>query len=162
MTPSSADPTLFMQDGNRLVRIRLSEFADRLGLPPDQVLRLLRGGQTVDSIAATPREGGWGEGARYERQNDRKDIYQTFRYRAATENEAGTGLAHELAAALQDEANLAAFVALTRRYPHWLLMEALRRTLAIPDERIRKSRGALFTAIVRILAREHDQGTSPT
>ncbi len=62
--------------------------------------------------------------------------------------------ARELAIQLDDVANVAAIEQLVRMHARDTIDEALGRTLAIPSERIRKSRGAAFTAIVRILAEE--------
>lgn len=61
-------------------------------------------------------------------------------------------LAESLAIALDDPGSIGGYLKLTRVYPAALLREALRRTLFIPGSRIRTSRGACFTAIVRKLA----------
>lgn len=60
----------------------------------------------------------------------------------------------EITALLGAEANPLAIEKLVREHPRSLLLEALRRTQAIAPERIRQSRAALFTGIVRRLARE--------
>lgn len=69
-------------------------------------------------------------------------------------------LAHRLATALDDTENFAAILKLVRTYPEPLLDDALRRTLAVPADRIRGTRGAIFTGIVRRLA--SGDGARPT
>ena len=61
--------------------------------------------------------------------------------------------AREIAVLLDDPHSVAGIEALMRQHPGPLLDEALRRTLALAPEKIRKSRGACFTGIVRTLAR---------
>ena len=60
-----------------------------------------------------------------------------------------------LATQLGDERNLAAIRRLVARYPRDVLGQALRLTLEVPPERVRSSRGAIFTGIVRKLAAEN-------
>lgn len=68
-------------------------------------------------------------------------------------------LATEIATVLDDEDNVGAIRKLIGLHPEPLVRDALTRTLAIPADRIRGSRGAIFTGIVRKLARER---TTPT
>ena len=62
--------------------------------------------------------------------------------------------AKEIAALLGADTNALAIEKLAREHARPLLLEALRRTKAIAPERIRTSRAAVFTGIVRRLARE--------
>lgn len=66
-----------------------------------------------------------------------------------------------LATQLGDERNLAAIRRLVNRYPRDVLGKALRLTLEVPPERVRSSRGAIFTGIVRKLAAENAGPTIP-
>lgn len=88
-------------------------------------------------------------------EESERERSQTFRRGGAREGE----LAMEIATALDDAKNVGAIRKLVRRHPEPLLRDALTRTLAIPSERIRGSRGAVFTGIVRKLACEL---TTPT
>lgn len=98
-----------------------------------------------------PGEGGKGGGERSETSDqDPKERLERKRSCPPSERE----LASRFATALDDTENFAAVLKLVRTYPEHLLEEALRRTLAIPLERVRGTRGALFTGIVRRLARD--------
>ncbi|MCZ7682441.1 MAG: hypothetical protein M5U28_28080 [Sandaracinaceae bacterium] len=69
----------------------------------------------------------------------------------------GKGIAEtvkEIAALLGADTNALAIEKLAHEHPRPLLLEALRRTKAIAPERIRTSPAAVFTGIVRRLARE--------
>lgn len=57
--------------------------------------------------------------------------------------------AHDLQAALGDDANLTALASTVRDVPVPIVREALAQALAVPSTRLRASRAALFTAIVR-------------
>jgi hypothetical protein len=84
-----------------------------------------------------------------------KNIYESERIVAFGDNSkehGSTDFAMILAVALDDIGSLGGFRKLLREYPLPLLQEALRRTNRIPPEKIAKSRGALFTGIVRKLA----------
>jgi len=70
-----------------------------------------------------------------------------------------TTFARMIASDLGDEENIGAIRKLVATYPRPLLEQALRRTLAVPADRIRSSRGAIFTGIVRKLAAEPHQPT---
>jgi len=103
-------------------------------------------------------EGGKGGG---ERERSRTFFEQDRKERSERERHVPTderALAHRFATALDDTENFAAVLTLVRLHPEPLLEEALRRTLAMPAERLRGTRGALFTGIVRRLARD---GWSP-
>lgn len=77
------------------------------------------------------------------------------------QGEGGTAsdLLDEIVRGLGPDANRAALAKLIRSYPDSLVRDALGRTLAIPSERIRGSRSALFTGIVRTLARDAKRPT---
>jgi len=64
-----------------------------------------------------------------------------------------------LAKQLGDERSLAAIRRLVAEHPHDVLGQALRLTLRVPPERVRSSRGALFTGIVRKLAHTNPSTT---
>lgn len=70
-----------------------------------------------------------------------------------TEHTSDEEYAIHLARALDDMQNLPAIERLVREHPIAVLEEALRRTLKVPLSRVRGTRGALFTGIVRRLAR---------
>jgi hypothetical protein len=63
-------------------------------------------------------------------------------------------LVDALAAQLGSDANRVALRKLAEAHPAPVLYEALRRTMRIPPERIRSSRSAIFTGVVRKLAAE--------
>ena len=62
-------------------------------------------------------------------------------------------LALEIAEALNDMDSLQLFLSFTERYPEEYLRKILDKVLAIPQDRIKKTRGALFTFLVK----QHEQ-----
>ncbi|HEX5001774.1 MAG TPA: hypothetical protein VFW78_04705 [Bacteroidia bacterium] len=64
-------------------------------------------------------------------------------------------LAHEIADALNDQNSLQLFQSFTERYPEEFLREILAKVQEVPDEKIKKTRGALFTFLIK----QHEQGT---
>jgi hypothetical protein len=58
-------------------------------------------------------------------------------------------LAVELADALNDRDSIQAYMLLTERYSEDFLRKTLQKVLLIPKEKIRKTRGALFTFLVK-------------
>jgi hypothetical protein len=64
-------------------------------------------------------------------------------------------LARTIAIDLGEEDHVQAIAKLVAMHPRELIEEALRRALDVPTERIRSSRGAIFTAIVKRLASQH-------
>ena len=58
-------------------------------------------------------------------------------------------LAFELAEALNDTEALAVYFAFVEKYPETILREVLAKTLAVPSNKIRKTRGALFTYLLQ-------------
>lgn len=65
-----------------------------------------------------------------------------------TENQAEY-LAKLLAERLNDPSSVPFYLSLARQYPAGHLFNVLGQVMEIPDEQIRKSRGALFTWMVR-------------
>ena len=61
--------------------------------------------------------------------------------------------AKELAEILNDTDALSLYFNFVEKYPESLLREVLAKTLAIPDEKIRKTRGALFNYLIK----QHDK-----
>lgn len=74
---------------------------------------------------------------------------------------AGPADVDTLIAQLGSDANRIAIERLASLHPRPLLYEALRRTLRIPPERIRSSRSAIFTGIVRKLAADVGRPPNP-
>ena len=62
-------------------------------------------------------------------------------------------LAQELAECLGDPDGLSVYLKIATRYPASMIRQMLDRALAVPQERIRTSRGALFTWLM------HHHGT---
>lgn len=69
-----------------------------------------------------------------------------------------TKLALELADALNDRESLQAYLGFTRKYSETFLRRILTRVLAIPESKIKKTRGALFTFLVK---QQHDISARP-
>ena len=138
----------------RLLRTTLEEFLD-----PDRVRSAgpIPPEQPIENVTATYGEGGLGEGERSKRtETFLKEIslnVRTETFGGGLGEPSNAQLAEQLAYALDDFASLGGIAKLTSEHPRPLLEEALRRTLAMPSEKIRKSRGACFTGIVRTLAR---------
>jgi hypothetical protein len=58
-------------------------------------------------------------------------------------------LAHEIARAFDEEFLLEFYESVVRRYPEDLIRRAYEKAMTVPAERIRKTRGAIFTYLVR-------------
>jgi hypothetical protein len=58
-------------------------------------------------------------------------------------------LAMELADSLNDTESLQAYVTFTEKYSEEFLRKVLTKVLSIPENKIRKSRGALFTFLIK-------------
>lgn len=71
-------------------------------------------------------------------------------------------LAEALAAALQDQQNLGAYRALVRRYPLPAMHVAFREALHAPARQIKKSRGAYFTYLCKVLSGQGNNTLSST
>lgn len=61
-------------------------------------------------------------------------------------------LAWDLAVALKDKKGLPFYISCTKRYPEPLLRRVLAEVMTVPDEKIKKSRGALFNYLVQNVA----------
>lgn len=57
-------------------------------------------------------------------------------------------LANEIADVLHDRESLPLYLSFVRKYKEEHLRRILKRVMSIPDEQIKKTRGALFTFIV--------------
>ena len=58
-------------------------------------------------------------------------------------------LAYEIADALNDTESLSAYQILTEKYSEDFLRRTLQKVLSIPEDKIRKTRGALFTYLIK-------------
>lgn len=67
-------------------------------------------------------------------------------------------LAYELASTLSDLESIKAYEGFTERYTEAFLRKALAMLMAIPDRKIKKTRGALFTYLVNQNGRQHHLG----
>lgn len=63
--------------------------------------------------------------------------------------------AYELAEALNDTDALQVYINFTEKYSEKYLREILTKVLSIPERKIRKTRGALFTFLVKQHANSH-------
>jgi hypothetical protein len=64
------------------------------------------------------------------------------------------GLAREIAQGLGEEEYLPVYQRLVRRYPEGLVRRAYEKTLEVPAEKIRKSKGAIFNYLLKQYARK--------
>ena len=64
-----------------------------------------------------------------------------------TQNE--KSLAYELARAMDDMESLPVYVAFAEKYKEAFLRKILQRVMSLPDEKIKRTRGALFTYLVK-------------
>ncbi len=58
-------------------------------------------------------------------------------------------LAWDLATAFKDRKGLPFYISCTRKYPESFLRRALAEVMAVPEDKIKKSRGALFNHLVQ-------------
>lgn len=68
--------------------------------------------------------------------------------------------AHEIGNALNDREAFPLYLTYVTKYPEEVIREILKRALSIPDHKIRKTRGALFTYLVEQYAKagsDHSQ-----
>ncbi len=56
--------------------------------------------------------------------------------------------AQQIAEALSDETSFTLYLSFTQKYNHEFLEKLLERVLSVPKEKIKKTRGALFTHLV--------------
>lgn len=162
MTPAPPDIEILLRLGTTERRVPLVAIAAVLRVQPsalrDALGRLLLGAHPiVPVVEGEPTEGeerfvsiiSFRE--RTERSFDQ--VVSTKGGGAGEENTARpvNPTAEDLAAALDDWSSLGHLRLLAARYPSALLDDALRRTLAVPRDRIRKTRGAYFTGVVKAL-----------
>lgn len=60
-----------------------------------------------------------------------------------------TMLANELAETLRDFHSITQYLKFTQLYPEEALRETLERVMSMPQEKIKRSRGALFTHLIQ-------------
>ena len=58
-------------------------------------------------------------------------------------------LAYELARTLGDMESLPVYIGFTEKYQEGFLRKILQRVMSLPDEKIKRTRGALFTYLVK-------------
>jgi hypothetical protein len=58
-------------------------------------------------------------------------------------------LAYELASTLNDLDALTVYIGFAEKYQEAFLRKTLNRVMSLPDEKIRRTRGALFTYLVK-------------
>ena len=66
-------------------------------------------------------------------------------------------LANEIADALDDRGSLALFLHFAQKYKEEHLQKILEKVLSVPDQKIKKTRGALFTFLVSQHAENHSR-----
>ena len=67
-------------------------------------------------------------------------------------------LAYELASTLSDVESIKAYEDFTERFAESFLRKVLTKVMSIPDRKIKKTRGALFTYLVNQNGRQHHIG----
>lgn len=67
-------------------------------------------------------------------------------------------LAYELASTLNDTESIKAYEDFTERYAEGFLRKVLAKVMSIPERKIKKTRGALFTYLVNQNGRQHHTG----
>lgn len=82
--------------------------------------------------------------------------------RPIPEPDHASGLALEIATAFGDVGNLARYEDLVERFPEALVRQAFREARLMPRARVRKSRGALFTFLLKNYADTNDSEESDT
>ena len=58
-------------------------------------------------------------------------------------------LAYELARALDDIESLPVYIGFAEKYQETFLRKVLQKVMSVPDEKIKRTRGALFTYLVK-------------
>lgn len=67
-------------------------------------------------------------------------------------------LAVDIAYKLNDLANIPLYISYANKYPEGVLLKALGEALEVPQQKIKKTRGALFNHLVQKYARESNSG----
>lgn len=163
MTPTRLDLTIVIEAGSLRRKVPAGALAAVLGVRPrDLRIALLRLLQATSSSHAplVPSSGEPPEGVRSEaaQRSERTEIYPserpnvrtgTPRARVASLPPAVDACVATLVEQLRDPGGEPALRRLVVTHPRAVLEVALSRTLAVPQERIRRSRAAYFTALVR-------------
>ena len=160
MTPASPTFELTLHFGTLERRVPLIALAAALRLPRDTLQQALTG--LLFAYSAEPSEFSHeGEPTEGEKRSFPFNTYMDPTLRSFGEGKGARGegnpklmtlTAEALAHALDDEPNLPALRLLVTQHSSTALSAALTETLAVPLTRIRKSRGAYFTAAVRRLS----------
>lgn len=66
-------------------------------------------------------------------------------------------LAYELASTLKDKEALPLYITFTKKYQEAFLRKILLRVMSVPDEKIKRTRGALFTYLVNEYGNNHSR-----
>ncbi len=165
MTPGPVDIEIVVRLGSVERRVPLVALAAIVRVPTSTLRDafasfLFAGSDGVDAAPdAVPVVGGRGERfisivSFHERERSLQKIVSTKGGGAGEENtnRPATLTAEQLAAALDDWPSIGHLRQLVAHHAPALLEDALRRTLAVDRDRIRKTRGAYFTGVVRALA----------
>jgi len=64
-------------------------------------------------------------------------------------------LAYEIASILNDKEALPIYIAFTKKYQEDFLKKILMRVMSIPDNKIKRTRGALFTYLIKEHGESH-------
>jgi hypothetical protein len=88
----------------------------------------------------------------------KKDIlkYDNYREKPHDEDEVAIS-AFRIYRAFHDEGNLALYVSYARKYPQGIIQKAFREAARFPDNKLKKTRGALFNFLVKLYAGEKEK-----
>lgn len=73
------------------------------------------------------------------------------------DNQNENKLAYEIASALNDKEALPVYMSFTRKYQEEFLRKILTRVMSIPQEKIKRTRGALFTYLINQNGKDHSR-----
>lgn len=86
----------------------------------------------------------------FDYRNDRGKEFNSFLTRE-------DALARDLAAGLNDEANLGFYLSVCRKYPEEILWMIYGRVKQFPERKIKKSKGALFNYLIQKYAKDNNR-----
>ena len=66
-------------------------------------------------------------------------------------------LAYEIASTLNDLESLSVHISFTQKYQEVFLRKILQRVMSVPDNKIKRTRGALFTYLVNEHGKNHSR-----
>lgn len=178
MNPVRLDLTIVIEAGSLRRAVALSDFARALGGVSLHELRTMLLGLLRDAFSCAPssaRSGEPTEGVRSEtfgrpERSERKEIHKPERSIVRTgpprarvtsslsANDRAVSMLIELLGDPEGERSLRTLV---EQHPRAVIELALTRTLAVPAERITRSRAAYFTALVRALDSHSHSSPSP-